>query len=308
MADYDPRKDSRYKDLFESKNSFASDLLTAMKAQTELDIKESALDEQRKKTATRESLAKSMQGGAVDDNFYERARQALAEAGDLEGALSMDSAYRNLQKDKSQEEDREFTTESRKIDAVTKLAEHDPDLALSLWNSSGLGKKYGMKNDPAEFTKAPDYKAGGGVIYHVDPKSGKLVIDFDKPEKAGSGDKDRAPQFKMFVDGEGNTSVLNMRDEDDRAEIEERNLKPYSATADSAASFEKMISGGSQPEDSGPSLWDKVTGMFGGGAPSPVAPPQAAPAPTPTPTAAPMPAAGAIKKKRHILVPKGIEQ
>lgn len=302
----DPRKDPRYKDLYESKNTFASELLDAMKAQTELDIKDQALTESKKKSAARDSLAKSMSEGPTDDSFYERARQSLAEAGDLEGALSMDSAYRNLQKERSQEEDRDLSAEDRKLNSVTKLAEVDPELAMNLWNTSSLGKKYGLKTDASSFTKPPDYKSGAGIIYHVD-KSGKLVVDYDQPEKSGTGE--RAPQFKQFVDAEGNMSILNMRDPDDRAEIETNNLKPYSATADSNASFEKMMSGMAEPEESGGSLMDSIKGLFGGGSAAPAAaaaPPQALPTPTPKPT--PTPAPGAIKKKRHILVPKGIEQ
>lgn len=266
----DPRKDERYKDL-NSEYTVLSDVLKSaaawQKMQDDSLINESRqvqLEEARRGQAMRTALSEALRNGA-GGSVIDKVKPVLAEYGDVDSLLKFE------QQDRATDSALE-AKKQRELNTIFKIAEVSPELATQMWNANF--SEMGMMT-PDKFQKPPQIKSGPGMLYHVDD-SGKIVIDYEKPEKA---DSDKAPKQKLvkFKTSDGNIKYIDENDPQQRSLVEQGGLVPLAGSSGSdTAAFLKMLMG----EDD-----DEETAM-----------------PAPAPTVTPKP------KKRVIVMPKGISQ
>lgn len=221
-ANPDPRKDPRYADLYEKPKSFVDTFLAAYadeqnrrKADMQMEGAELALEDKRDKYRSRTALTEALMS-ADPENYEQVARQEFIRSGNVEGLMSMENTAR--QRDSSAS-----LQEQRQLQQVQNLAKLDPKLAMEYWNAT-LSRKYGMKNDPSIFAGEPDYKSGAGAIYHIDPATGKPVIDYQQPERDPAPLR---PSWQEYVDDQGNIQLVDYNSEADRRRIQSGGIKPY---------------------------------------------------------------------------------
>jgi hypothetical protein len=211
----DPRNDPRYADLYEGGGSnYVDTFLKSLNAVNTLrsnsakaDAEEFAIEDAKKNRQARTALTEALMTSDPSE-YRNTARKIFAQYGDVDSLLKMEQLDQQAGSKDAEMETKQFNT-------LKQMAAISPDLALTYWNQSKLGKKYGMKQSADEFAEAPKYQSGAGAIYHTD-KNGKVVIDYQQPEKDPAPIR---PSYKNFMDQDGNFQLLDINSEADRSKL-----------------------------------------------------------------------------------------
>lgn len=175
----------------------------------------------------------------------------MEEVANIVGSTGNVRDYVTLQSGLRAEGREERTAQNQLVSLVTGLAQYNPELAQVIAEQEGLSEKI-PGFDVSKFKPKIDIKGSPKTgMYHVDPRTGEVVIDREPAAKQG-GTGVKQPKRAYFKDPDGNLKVFDQRSLS--VEQEQQMLAagwtPVSGKQSAEDDFLEMLNSGNTPESS----------------------------------------------------------